>query len=236
MRSLLHQQIDGALLRLTVNAYVGDGVKPELCGGLDGGEFGQLEAVEEILFDIAHAGFDAPLLIATSNVARFNGKAMVAGEIEVTRIEHRCDAGQALQDCRFKIVDQNFGRHTAKRREGVFVAGEKMLHRLRDGELDIHLTAESQHHDEERKPTPRIANGDASEGAPVGLCALAASKMQLQIDRALRRANTVDVVAQDADAAGDGGNRGSDRMSGNRSRPTPLGHGPPRAAEEARMS
>src|SRR5262249_28579101 len=87
-RSLLDQPIDGALMRLTVNAHVGDGVEPELCGGLDGGEFGQLEAVEEVLFDIANPGFDAPLLIATGNVAGLNGKAMVAGEIEVTRVEH----------------------------------------------------------------------------------------------------------------------------------------------------
>jgi len=119
----------------------------------------------------------------------------------VTRIENRCDTGQPLQDRRLKIVDHDFGRHTAKRAERVLVAGEEVLHRLRDGELDEHLAAESQHHDEERKPTPRIADGDASVGAPVDLCALAASKMQLQIHRALGRANAVDVIAHDADAA-----------------------------------
>src|ERR1700756_1303738 len=91
MRSLLDQQIDGALLRLAVDAYVGDGVEPELCSGLDGGDFGELEAVEEILFDIADAGFDTALLVAAGDIAGLYGEAVVAGKIQVTRIEDRCD-------------------------------------------------------------------------------------------------------------------------------------------------
>jgi hypothetical protein len=131
MRSLLHQQI-GSLLRLAVDAYVGDGVEPELCSGLDGGQFGELEAGEEILFDIADAGFDTALLIAAGDIAGLDGEAVVAGKIEVTRIEDRCDAGQPLQNRRLKIVDHDPGRHTAKRAERVFVTGEKMLHGLGD--------------------------------------------------------------------------------------------------------
>src|SRR5215831_13352154 len=65
MRSFLQQQIDGSLLCLAVDAHVGDGIEPDLCGGLDGSELGQLEPVEEILFDVANAGFDASLARAT---------------------------------------------------------------------------------------------------------------------------------------------------------------------------
>ena len=36
------------------------------------------------------------------------------------------------------------------------VAGEEMLHRLGDGEFHVHLAAEGQHHDEERKPARRV--------------------------------------------------------------------------------
>ena len=100
-----------------------------------------------------------------------------------------------------KIIDHDLYGHTAKRAKRVFVAGEKMLHCLGDGELDEHLAAESQHHDKERKSTSRIADGDASVGAPVDLCALAGSKMQLQKHRALGWANAADVIAQDADTA-----------------------------------
>ena len=50
----------------------------------------------------------------------------------LARIEHRCDAGQALQNRRFEIVDHDFGRH-AQGREGMLVAGEEVLHGLGDG-------------------------------------------------------------------------------------------------------
>jgi hypothetical protein len=54
MRTLLGKQIDGSLLRFAVDAHVGDGVEPDLCGRLDGAEVGQLEPVQEVLFDVAH--------------------------------------------------------------------------------------------------------------------------------------------------------------------------------------
>ena len=97
MRSFLQQQIDGSLLCLAVDAHVGDGIEPDLCGGLDGSELGQLEAVEEILFDVANAGFDASLLVGACNIAGFDGKAMMAGKVQISRIEHRGDADEALQ-------------------------------------------------------------------------------------------------------------------------------------------
>jgi hypothetical protein len=49
----LRKQIDGSLLRLAVDAHIGDGVEPNLCGRLDSAEVGQLEPMQEILFDVA---------------------------------------------------------------------------------------------------------------------------------------------------------------------------------------
>ena len=83
----------------------------------------------------------------------------------------------------------------------MFVAGEKMLHGLGDGELHEHLAAERQHHDEERKPATSIAHGDGSVGAPVDLRTLAGSEVQLQIDRPLRRPDAADVIPQDRHTA-----------------------------------
>ena len=54
MRTLLRKQIDGSLLRFAVDAHVGDGVEPDLCGRVDRAEVGQLEPMQEILFDVAH--------------------------------------------------------------------------------------------------------------------------------------------------------------------------------------
>ena len=126
---------------------------------------------------------------------------MVAGKVQIARIEHRCGAGQALQNRRFEIVDHDFGRHATEGREAVFVAGEEMLHGLGDGELHEHLAAERQHHDEERKPATGIAHRDGSVGTPVDLRALAGSEVQLQIDRPLGRPDAADVIPQDRHAA-----------------------------------
>ena len=128
-------------------------------------------------------------------------KAVVAGKVQIARIEHRCGAGQALQNRGFEIVDHDFGRHAAEGREGVFVAGEEMLHGLGDGELHEHLAAERQHHDEERKPATGIAHRDGSVGTPVDLRTLAGSEVQLQIDRPLGRPDAADVIPQDRHAA-----------------------------------
>ena len=54
MRALLRQQIDGPLLRFAVDADVGDGVEPNLRRRLNGAEFGELEPMQEVLFDVAH--------------------------------------------------------------------------------------------------------------------------------------------------------------------------------------
>jgi hypothetical protein len=51
---LLRQQIDGSLLRFAMDAHISDGVEPDLCGRMDRAEVGQLEPMQEILFDVAH--------------------------------------------------------------------------------------------------------------------------------------------------------------------------------------
>src|SRR5215813_823807 len=81
------------------------------------------------------------------------------------------------------------------------MAGEKMLHGLGDGELHIHAAAEGQHHDEERKPATGIVHCDGAVGAPVNLRAFAGSKMQLEINRPLRRPDATDVIPQDRHGA-----------------------------------
>ncbi|HJY91561.1 MAG TPA: hypothetical protein VJ255_14845, partial [Candidatus Acidoferrum sp.] len=49
MRTLLRKQINGSLLRFAVDAHVGDGIEPDLCGRVNGAEVGQFEPMQEIL-------------------------------------------------------------------------------------------------------------------------------------------------------------------------------------------
>jgi len=105
MRAFLNKQIAGPLSRFVVDAHVGDGVEPESCRGLNGGEFRQFQAPEEILLDVADPRFDAPLLVGAADIAGRNLEAIMTGKIDIPRIEDRCGADQTLQDCRFEIID-----------------------------------------------------------------------------------------------------------------------------------
>src|SRR5215813_14724456 len=75
-----------------------------------------------------------------------------------------------------------------------------MLHRLRDGELDVHQPAVGEHDDEEGEPAARVAHYDGAKGSPVDLRTLAGSEVQLEIDGQLGLPDAADVVAQDRDA------------------------------------
>src|SRR5215475_8812463 len=81
------------------------------------------------------------------------------------------------------------------------MAGEEMLHRLRDGELDVHHPAVGEHDDEEGEATGRVADPDRAEDSPVDLRALAGGEVQLEVDGQLGWPNAAHVVAQDRDAA-----------------------------------
>ena len=82
----------------------------------------QFEPAQEVLFDVAHPQFHAALLVAAGHIARRDGEAVVAGEVQIAGIEHRRGAGQALQNRRFKIVHHDLGRHAAESGEGMLVS------------------------------------------------------------------------------------------------------------------
>jgi len=60
---------------------------------------------------------------------------MVAGKVEIARIEHRCGAGQALQNRRFEIVDHDFGLHATKAEKPCSWQARKCSMVWGDGEL-----------------------------------------------------------------------------------------------------
>src|SRR5262249_18260154 len=194
-------QIDGTPRRLAVDAHVGGCVEPDLGGCLDGIELGELQAPQEVLLDVAYSRLDAALLVAAGDVAGRDGKAVVAGKVGVARVEHRRDAGEALQHGGFKIIDHYFCRDAAKRRERMLVTAEEMLHGLRDGELDVHQSAVGEHDDEEGEPAAGVAYCDRAKLSPVDLRPLPGSEVQFEVDGELRLPDAADVVAQDGDAA-----------------------------------
>ena len=76
-----------------------------------------------------------------------------------------------------------------------------MLHRLRDGELDVHQSAVGEHDDEEGEAAAGVAHCNRAEDSPVDLSTLAGGEVQLEIDGQFGWPYQADVVAQDRDAA-----------------------------------
>src|SRR5260370_30233784 len=142
------EQIDGALVRLPVDAHVRDGIEPDSGRGVDRTEPGELKPVEEIFFDVSHAVFHPAFLVAFAYVAGNDVESPVVRGIEVAWIDYRRLANQPLQHRGLQIVYHDLARATMEGRERVLMAGEEVLHRLRDGKFQMHQPAVTQHHPE----------------------------------------------------------------------------------------
>jgi hypothetical protein len=195
------EQIHRPLMRLAVNAHIGDGLKPDLGGRVHRAEVEEVLTVEEVLFDIADAVFHASFFVAFADGARRNVKAPMSGEIEIAGIEHRRFTDQPLEYGRLQIVDHQPGRTATEGSERVLVGGEEVLHGLRNREFDIHEAAVAQHHDEEGQPPASRAHADRAKRAPVELGAFAGGKGELEEGFPPGRANLAHIVLDDGEAA-----------------------------------
>ena len=82
---------------LAVDAHVGHGIEPVACGRIQCPEVGDVESGEEVFLHVTDAGLDAALLVSGADVARCDLEAVMAGEVGVAGIEHRCLPDRALQ-------------------------------------------------------------------------------------------------------------------------------------------
>ena len=124
----------------------------------------------------------------------------MAGKIQIARIERNRAAPDMPQHRAAQVIDHHLLWHT-QRPEGIDVGGQKLLHRLREKELDVHLPAPGQHHDEEGQSASGVADGDRAVLAPVHLGNLAGREGQGEESFTATGPDSVDVVLDDADAA-----------------------------------
>jgi hypothetical protein len=117
------------------------GLKPVPGRGIQGTEVGYLKTREEVFFDVAHAVFHPAFLMAFAHMARCDGKTTVGGKVEILGIEHRRFTQGSLEHGGFEVIDHDFFRNAAEELKGVLMAGQEVLHRLGDGELDIQHAA-----------------------------------------------------------------------------------------------
>ena len=196
-QSLLGEEEVGGFARLPVLAGVGDRVHPEPGRGVDGVQGAEFAARQEVAFDVTDGALDAALLVGRERVAGPRLAAVVAGEIEVTRIEDRGHAPLVFEDGDLAIVDDEFVGHAAKEEEGVAVGGQEMFLGFAQGEFDIEAAAVAEDHDEEREPAAEVADRDQSGEAPVDLGGLARGKLESEEGLPGPRTDAGDVLLKD---------------------------------------
>jgi len=127
-----------------------------------------------------HGFFHASLFVGFAGSARLDGKAVVPGKIQVTRMRHRRLAHRVGEDGGFTVICDHFSGNPVKVFKGVLVAGQEVFLRLSQGELDVKLAAVAEHHDKERKPAPGVAHWQNAGVTPIDLRRLTRRKVQGQ--------------------------------------------------------
>ena len=83
----LDEQLQRCLVRLTVDADVGDGVQPMAARWIEGRPRRQFQPAEEVLFNKLHPIFDAPFFVALSDAASADFEAVMVGEVQIARVK-----------------------------------------------------------------------------------------------------------------------------------------------------
>jgi hypothetical protein len=103
------EAILGLAGRFAVEANVGDGVEPLPEGGVEGGEAGEVQAVEEVLLHIADARFNPTFLVGAFDRAGHGLEAVVGGEVQVAGMELGALSQGVLEDTHFEVVNHDPG-------------------------------------------------------------------------------------------------------------------------------
>jgi hypothetical protein len=188
MSAFLDPEIFRPALRFAMQADVSHRLQPQPDGRIERAEVWQLQAGQEIGFHISDTPFRASLLIAFSRRTGDDFEAVMAGEIEIAGIELHRLATHMAQDRTAQIIDHDLARHP-QGSKGVDVCRQKLLHRLRAHELDVHLPAPGQHHDEEGKAAAGVAHGDGAVFSPVDLGGFPGAKARVR--KASRRGGRI---------------------------------------------
>ena len=101
------------------------------------------------------------------------------------------------------VINPDLAHHPAEVFKGPLVAGQKVLQRFGQRELQIHFAAERQNHEEEGQSPPGGAHRHRARATPVHLGTLAGFKMQRQERRARPGAHLPHKGPEDRVAAGE---------------------------------
>jgi len=128
----------------SVDAHIGDSIKPMPGRRMDGGKVRDIETGKEVFFNIACAIFPPAFFVSGADITGGNGKAIVVGKIKIPGIKYRGLSDNTFEHGRLKIINHDLFRNSPEKVKSVLMTSQKMFHSLRYGELHIHQTAVTQ--------------------------------------------------------------------------------------------
>jgi len=125
---------------------------------------------EEVLPNVGHHALDMRLSRRVTNHGRIDDEASMLGVLAEGPLEDRIVA-IGLGDGRGQVVFDDAGGHPTKELPGCFQAIDHVLERLGARDVDVHVTAVDQDHDQgpEQLPALKLGIEDVAETAEVNL-------------------------------------------------------------------
>ena len=183
---LIGEHLAHGAVRLAGAAPVGgETATPGIRLGIEVVEIGEAAGREKGLADVTDGTLYAALLVAARHGYGTRLEAVVSGKLQQRGMESdRVTA--SFQYRTFKIIIEQDTWNPTPRGEGGGVAAQEILHPRVEVEAQKDLARMAQHHDERHQRTPRPADLEMAEVAPVDLTLFAGQAAQPQIGFGLR--------------------------------------------------
>src|SRR6516162_5536992 len=125
----LREEFLGSFMSLAMDPHIGHRIQPMACGRVDGLKIRQFQSVEEVLLYISYTVFGAPFFLRLADTASPDGKTVMVGKIQVTRME-RNGVGTAVEHGHLAVIDPDLAYDSAEVFKSVLVSTQKVLQRL----------------------------------------------------------------------------------------------------------
>jgi len=192
------KQLNGFAMGFAVDADIGHLAQPLVCGGAQCRKAGNVQAVEEVAFDIADGVFDAAFFIGLAHAAGDGAEAVMGGKVQIPGMKQGGRAQGMAQHAGLEVVNHDFPGDAAEKVEGPLMAGEEPFHALAQRKLDVQEAAVTEHHDEKGEAAAGRSHRHPTRAAPVNLGTFARGKGQGQISGFADRTQQLDQLLEDA--------------------------------------
>src|SRR6266478_1268633 len=198
----LFEGVAGALARLAMEPHVSHLLHPAARLGVECFQGTDFQTIEEVLLNVADGVFHAPFLVSPPDITGHRFEAVVRSKIQVTGIEDRSVAGDAVQYRGLKIIVHGAPSTCAEVFQRVAVGGQEAFHTLAQVKLHKEQAAVTEQRSEVMELAQAVPDAHQTMGSPVNLHAIARFEGQFEERLVTHRTHRGNEVMKDGSAAG----------------------------------